>query len=99
MWFGSGIRGRGEGKHSRVDSVNRAAEVQKRIVTWIWMRRSKVDGCLMLYSELERMSLANGGTDVFALFGNLAKRSFGERRDLILTSDKVYRFHSVEVGT
>ena len=53
----------------------------------------------MLYSELERMSLANGGTDVFALFGNLAKRSFGERRDLILTSDKVYRFHSVEVGT
>ena len=51
------------------------------------------------YSELERMSLAKGGTDIFAFVGNLAKRSVGERDDLILTSRKVYRVYSVEVGT
>jgi hypothetical protein len=50
---------------------------KKGIATWIWMRGSKVDGCSITtcYSELERMSLATGGTDIFAYVGNLAKRN------------------------
>ena len=59
-----------------------------------------MDGYLTTpYSELERMSSAKGGTDIFAFVGNLAKRSVGERDELIFTSRKVYRVYSVEVGT
>ena len=59
-----------------------------------------MDGYLTTpYSELERMSSEKGGTDMFAFIGNLAKRGIGGHDELILTSSKVYRVYSVEVGT